>query len=61
MIRAPKGRSASSTALAIVAGTGIVPPSPAPLAPSGLSGLGDSTWNSSTGGTSMLDGSEKSR
>jgi cephalosporin-C deacetylase-like acetyl esterase len=40
--RAPKGASASSIAWARRGWTGMMPPSPAPLAPSGLSGVGDS-------------------
>src|ERR1700675_4859725 len=43
--RTPKGRSASSTAPATAAVTGIVPASPAPLTPRGLIGLGVVRWN----------------
>ena len=42
-VTAPGRRSASSMAEAIAAPTGLVPPSPAPLRPSGLSGLGASS------------------
>src|SRR5262249_47610600 len=38
--RTPNGESASSMALTIAAAAGIVPPSPAPLTPRGLSGFG---------------------
>src|SRR5580692_9119482 len=45
---APSGLSAAATALAITPPTGMMPPSPAPLAPSGLCGAGFSsvatTW-----------------
>jgi len=58
VIRAPKGRRASSMAFAKVAGGGIVPPSPAPLTPSEFRGLGEYTWWSSTGGTSEEEGRE---
>src|SRR5262245_7592863 len=41
---ASKGASASSMAWAMSGCTGMIPPSPAPLAPSGFSGVGDSRW-----------------
>jgi hypothetical protein len=40
VMRASKGRSASSTAAASAAGGAIAPPSPRPFTPSGLRGLG---------------------
>ena len=52
--------SASSRAEAITADTGMVPASPAPLIPSGLSGLGVSRWSVSTCGTSEAYGMRKS-
>ncbi|MFC6935369.1 hypothetical protein ACFQHO_37055 [Actinomadura yumaensis] len=52
--------SASSTADAITADTGITPASPAPLMPSGLSGDGVSRWSISTAGTSVAYGIRKS-
>jgi len=54
--RAPNDRSASSTAPATAAVTGIVPASPAPSTPSGLIGLGVVTWNISTRGISRAEG-----
>ena len=56
-MRTPNGRSASSTAEAIAAGAAIVPLSAAPLTPSGLSGVGDSMWWISIGGTVSAVGS----
>src|SRR5207247_11080446 len=53
----PSGRRASATAFAIAAGAGKVPPSPAPLTPSGLSGEGVTTWCTSRRGTSVARGS----
>src|SRR5690606_18428606 len=44
--------SASSIAPAMTALTGMHPASPAPLMPSGFSGLGVSRWSASTWGTS---------
>ena len=49
----PNGVSASSIAAMIAAGAGMVPPSPAPFTPSGLSGLTVSTWAMSQIGTSV--------
>ena len=54
---APSGRSASSIALEIAAGAPMVPASPAPFTPSGLSGLGVTRCTVSIAGTSQADGS----
>ena len=48
----PNGDNASSIAAMIAAGAGMVPPSPAPLTPSGLSGFGVSTCSITQAGTS---------
>jgi undecaprenyl-diphosphatase len=53
---APKGDSASSTALATAAGPGMDPPSPTPLAPSGVNGEGVSSRPTSISGTSSAVG-----
>src|SRR4029078_1913948 len=50
--RTPNGDSASSMAAMIAAGAGMVPPSPAPLTPSGLSGFGVSTCSITAPGMS---------
>jgi hypothetical protein len=52
--------SAWLTALAIAAGTAIVPASPTPLTPSALLGDGVSMWMSSGSGTSVAYGMRKS-
>src|SRR5437588_825689 len=52
----PYGASASSTALATAAGPGIAPPSPTPLAPSGVTGEGCSRRPTSMSGTSRAVG-----
>src|SRR5439155_7809726 len=50
----PNGASASSSAWAISGCTGMMPPSPAPFAPSGLSGDGDSgCWIANVAGASV--------
>ena len=54
------GDNASSIAAIIAAAAGIVPPSPAPLTPSGLIGVGDSTCVTATFGVSGADGSRYS-
>src|SRR5262249_1130959 len=53
---APKGASASSTALAMAAGGEIAPPPPRPLTPSGLRGEGYSRCTVSIGGRSSALG-----
>ena len=53
----PNGDSASSIADTIAAGAPMVPLSAAPLTPSGLSGVGDSMWITSIGGTLSVLGS----
>ena len=53
----PNGDSASSIAATIAAGAGMVPPSPAPLTPIGLSGFGVSMWMMLQPGTSGAVGS----
>jgi len=54
---APKGLSASDTALAITTGGAMAPPSPTPLTPSGLSGEGECWWINFIVGTSVAVGS----
>src|SRR5207247_11308022 len=54
--RTPSPRTASATALAIAAGAPIVPPSPMPLTPPGITGEGVSRWTISNGGTSSAFG-----
>ena len=56
----PSGFNASSTADAITCGTAMVPASPTPLIPSGLSGDGVCMWIISTAGTSVAKGIRKS-
>src|SRR5262245_52538941 len=56
-VMAPGMPMASSMAAAMVAPTGLMPPSPAPLTPRGLSGLGaSSVISTSSGGTSRAVG-----
>src|SRR2546425_12099573 len=50
VMRTPNDASASSIALAMAAGGEMAPPSPSPLAPSGLRGDGNSRWTVSIGG-----------
>src|SRR5207249_11687908 len=56
VIRTSNGASASSIALAMAAGGEMAPPSPSPLAPSGLRGDGNSRWTVSIGGRSSAFG-----
>src|SRR2546428_7074634 len=58
--RTPNDASASSMALAIAAGGEMAPPSPSPLAPSGLRGDGNSRWTVSIGGRSWAFGPAES-
>jgi len=53
---APKGASASLTALAIAAGGATAPPSPTPLTPSGFSDDGECWWTSTISGMSPAVG-----
>src|SRR6185437_3782348 len=60
VMRTPNGDSASSIAPITAAAAGIVPTSPAPLAPSGLSGDGVCLNSVSITGTSVAPGSRYS-
>ena len=53
VMRTLYGESASSIAETTAAAIGTTPHSPTPFTPSGLSGVGDSRWPSSTGGISV--------
>src|SRR6185295_14614993 len=57
VIRTPRARIASATALATAAGAPMVPPSPIPFTPPGMIGEGVSMWPTSKAGTSSALGS----
>src|SRR5215475_15525695 len=60
LILMPNGASAFSTEPMMAAIDAMVPPSPAPLRPSGLSGEAVSVWRIVIGGISVADGNRYS-